>query len=50
MYPSPLGGFVSGGKNPTSGLAGVLSVVGSSDVNVTVSRPVLRFRLASMST
>ena len=26
------------------------SVVGSSDVNVTVSRPVLRFRLASMST
>jgi hypothetical protein len=50
MYPSPLGGLVSGGRKPTSGLAGVSSVVGSSDVNVIVSRPVRRFRLASMST
>ena len=50
MYPSPLGGSVSGGRKPTSGFDGVSSVVGSSDVNVTVSRPVLRFRLASMST
>ena len=48
--PTPSGPSTSGGRKPTSGSAGTSRVLGSIEVNVQVTRPVVRLMPAVTST